>query len=80
MGAISPEAFRPVLGQATDAVEIRLPEERFAFLKACNEWAEDNHLEPDIKDGGKYLDVIREEDRARETHGERASLGSQSAL
>ena len=36
-------------------------EERLLFVKSWNEWAEGNHLEPDLKFGLGYLDVIREE-------------------
>ena len=34
---------------------------RLIFLKSWNEWAEGNHLEPDLRDGHSYLEVIREE-------------------
>lgn len=34
---------------------------RLLFVKSWNEWAEGNHLEPDLKFGCGYLDVIREE-------------------
>ena len=37
------------------------PEERLVFVKSWNEWAEGNHLEPDLKFGRGYLEVIREE-------------------
>jgi len=35
--------------------------ERIIFLKAWNEWAEGNYVEPDLKWGRGYLQVIREE-------------------
>ncbi len=60
----SPSAFRPWLRSALDAVQTRPPAQRLVFLKAWNEWAEGNHLEPDLKFGAGYLDVIREESEA----------------
>lgn len=37
------------------------PEERIVFAKAWNEWAEGNHLEPDLKFGHGWLEAIRDE-------------------
>jgi len=34
---------------------------RFVFIKSWNEWAEGNYLEPDLRFGHQYLQVIREE-------------------
>lgn len=57
----SPELFRRVLRRALQ-VRANVPlEENVIFLKSWNEWAEGNHLEPDLKFGRGYLDVIREE-------------------
>ena len=35
-------------------------EENFVFINAWNEWAEGNHLEPDLKWGRKYLEVTKQ--------------------
>jgi hypothetical protein len=57
----SGEAFRPFLRDALAAVQDRAPDHRIVVLKSWNEWAEGNHLEPDLRDGRSYLDVIRGE-------------------
>ena len=34
-------------------------ENRVIFIKSWNEWAEGNHMEPDLKFGHKYLEVVK---------------------
>lgn len=60
-----PDLFRRNLRQAFAQVSANEPEEQIVFLKAWNEWAEGNHLEPDLKFGHRWLEVIREE---RDSH------------
>jgi hypothetical protein len=57
----TPELFRLLLRRALEVREHVPREENLIFLKSWNEWAEGNHLEPDLKFGKGYLDVIREE-------------------
>jgi glycosyl transferase family WbsX len=57
----SPELFRIHLKMILDLVSKEPPEHRIVFLKSWNEWAEGNHLEPDIKFGHGYLDVLKNE-------------------
>ena len=57
----SPELFRRHLHQAIERVADRKPEEAIVFLKAWNEWAEGNYVEPDQKWGRAWLEVIRDE-------------------
>jgi hypothetical protein len=57
----SPELFREYLVKALALIEKRPPELRICFIKAWNEWAEGNYLEPDLQFGHAYLDVIRAE-------------------
>ena len=56
----SPELFRRVLDYAVTALKSRPAERRFLFLKSWNEWAEGNHLEPDLRFGRAFLRVIGE--------------------
>lgn len=57
----TPELFRRHLREAFGLAK-NLPDDRqFVFIKSWNEWAEGNHLEPDLKFGHAYLDVVAEE-------------------
>ena len=57
----TPELFRIHLKKAIRIAKDRLVEHRLIFLKSWNEWAEGNHLEPDLKFGRAYLEIIKEE-------------------
>jgi len=57
----TPELFRRHLREAISRVESRPNDERIVFLKAWNEWAEGNHIEPDQKWGHAWLEVIKDE-------------------
>jgi lipopolysaccharide biosynthesis protein len=57
----TPELFRRHFRDAI-AMSQDLPDGRkFIFIKSWNEWAEGNHLEPDLKFGLAYLNVVAEE-------------------
>ena len=57
----TPELFRRHLRKALDRVRDVPREHRIVFVKSWNEWAEGNHLEPDLKFGLRYLEVLQEE-------------------
>ena len=59
----TPELFRAQFRKAVAAVGHYPPEHKLVFIKSWNEWAEGNHLEPDLKFGRRYLEVVRDEVR-----------------
>jgi hypothetical protein len=70
----TPELFRRQVRRALEVTQDLPPEHRLIFVKSWNEWAEGNHLEPDLKFGRAYLEVLRDEvaaagDRASRTPG-----------
>ena len=56
----TPKLFRKQLLDVLDIYPIRIVSYRIAFLMSWNEWAEGNYVEPDLKYGHGYLDVLRE--------------------
>jgi lipopolysaccharide biosynthesis protein len=57
----TPELFRIHVRKALQIVEKYPSEHKIVFVKSWNEWAEGNHLEPDLKFGRGYLKVLKEE-------------------
>jgi hypothetical protein len=58
------ELFRSHVRQALGRVAKRPSEKNLVFIKSWNEWAEGNYIEPDLENGRKYLEIIREENSA----------------
>ena len=56
----TPKLFRKQLLDVLDILSNKDSEYRIAFLMSWNEWAEGNYVEPDLKYGHGYLDVLRE--------------------
>ena len=57
----TPELFKAMLRDALCRVrDRRLPDDRIVFVKAWNEWAEGNYLEPDRNFGYQYLQAIKD--------------------
>lgn len=59
----TPEIFAEMLRRAFALTRTRTgpDDSRLIFLKSWNEWAEGNHLEPDLRDGLSYLEVVKRE-------------------
>ena len=54
-----PSAFGQWLEFSVKSVQSYPEDERVVFINAWNEWAEGCHLEPDLKNGFKFLNVIK---------------------
>jgi hypothetical protein len=66
--ASNPELFRIHLRRALARVKNSTFSHRLVFVKSWNEWAEGNHLEPDLRFGKQYLHVIKDEVYSERLH------------
>lgn len=55
----SPDKFKNSVEYALNMVESKPMDMRFIFLKSWNEWAEGNHMEPDLKYGNRFLEALK---------------------
>ncbi len=64
----TPELFRTHLREVLARTRALPSGQKIVFVKSWNEWAEGNYLEPDLRFGHQYLNVVREEvTRVRES-------------
>ena len=54
----TPQVFEKDVKMVLDLVKNKTPQHKIIFLQAWNEWAEGNHVEPDLRYGHGYLDVL----------------------
>jgi lipopolysaccharide biosynthesis protein len=56
----TPGQFRDTVSRAVTYLQEKPPSDRLLFIKAWNEWAEGNHLEPDLKYGHQWLEALQQ--------------------
>lgn len=59
MSDYTPEQFRKHADEAVNTVQDKPSEHKIVFLKSWNEWAEGNYIEPDMKFGRQFLEVLK---------------------
>lgn len=55
----TPENFDKHMEDVMNSIKNKPAQHRIAFVKSWNEWAEGNYLEPDLKYGLRFLEVIK---------------------
>lgn len=72
-----PELFRTQVKESIHRVSSKKNNYSMIFVKSWNEWAEGNHLEPNIKHGKRFLEVIKEELEEANTNTEYLNTNSE---
>jgi hypothetical protein len=56
----SPDLFKQTVKRASSILRAKPANRQLLFIKAWNEWAEGNHLEPDLKYGLQWLEALKD--------------------
>lgn len=56
---VTPKLFERHICDVLSKVSEKDADDRLIFLKSWNEWGEGNYMEPDIRNGHNYLEVLR---------------------
>lgn len=56
----TPEVFGKQIDQVLNIIKDKQDEHKVVFLMSWNEWAEGNYVEPDLKYGHGFLDILKE--------------------
>lgn len=59
MSGNTPEAFRTALTRTRDFLAKRPADQRILTINCWNEWTEGSYLEPDTRNGMKYLEAVK---------------------
>jgi len=62
-----PSAFAEHVRHSLKGIPANEPDETVVFVKSWNEWAEGNYLEPDVRWGRAFLEVVRRAGEERRT-------------
>ena len=54
----TPELFAEHVQEVFDAIKHKEEEDQIVFLKSWNEWGEGNYMEPDLRFGKQYIEVL----------------------
>ncbi len=54
----TPELFGKMVSKALELIRNKQDEHKILFLQSWNEWGEGNYMEPDLKFGHEYIDVL----------------------
>ena len=57
----TPDLFRKHVNSILHNMKNKPQEQKYVFLKSWNEWGEGNYMEPDLKYGLEYINVLSQE-------------------